>query len=222
MTSKSKTEYDLDMVSTAHFDHEREFERAWADPRHTRIERSSVDINRVLAEHYKTSEPLKFTRTMLWDVEARKAWQPDLYIPSVVRERSATSWGRLPAPDGTEFFKRTSEQRQWLARDVYRPVLEMVRLNAKQQRVTFIGASAFSDSAGNVLHAGTQQPLFHVEHSVGGSETQPVNLWRIVHLTDRPNDMLHQQDKMRASEFMLPEFVEIYIRDVLNINLDRV
>ena len=160
------------MVSTAPFDHVREFERAWADPRHTRIERPPVDINRVLAEHYKTSEPLTFTRTMLWDVEARKAWQPDVYIPSVVREGSARSWGRLPAGDGAESFQRTSEQRQWLARDVYRPVLELVRLDHKQQKVTFIGAIEFSDSAGNVLHAGTHQPLFHVEHSVGGSETR--------------------------------------------------
>ncbi len=51
--------------------HEAEFERAWADPSNTRFELPSVDVNRVLAEHYHTSEPLTFTRTMLWDMEAR-------------------------------------------------------------------------------------------------------------------------------------------------------
>ncbi len=58
-------------------DHEGEFQRAWADPSNTRLELARVDVNRVLAVHYRTSEPLTFTRTMLWDMEVRKAWSPD-------------------------------------------------------------------------------------------------------------------------------------------------
>ncbi len=60
------------MNSISQPNHEGEFERAWADPRNTRVEPPSVDVNRVLAEHYRTSEPLTFTRTMLWDMEVRK------------------------------------------------------------------------------------------------------------------------------------------------------
>ena len=91
--------------------HEGEFQRAWADPSNTRPEVPPVDVNRVLAEHYRTSEPLTFTRTMLWDMEVRKAWRPDRYIPSVVREGSAHTWGRRSAADGTESFVRSSQQR---------------------------------------------------------------------------------------------------------------
>lgn len=74
--------------------HEEEFERAWTDPRNTRIELPPVDINLVLARYYRTSEPLRFTRTMLWDMEVKKAFRPDLYIPSVVSEGSSRYWRR--------------------------------------------------------------------------------------------------------------------------------
>ena len=71
-------------VGFRQLNHEGEFQRAWADPSNTQFELPPVDINRVLAEHYRTSEPLMFTRTMLWDMEVRKAWRPDRYILSVV------------------------------------------------------------------------------------------------------------------------------------------
>ncbi len=48
------------MNSTSQLNHEGEFERAWADRSNTRVEPPSVDVNRVLAEHYRTSEPLTF------------------------------------------------------------------------------------------------------------------------------------------------------------------
>ena len=82
------------MNSISQLNHEGEFERAWADPSNTRFELPSVDVNRVLAEHYRTSEPLTFTRTMLWDMEVRKTWRPDLYIPSLAQEGSAGTWSR--------------------------------------------------------------------------------------------------------------------------------
>jgi len=55
---------------------------------YTRAVQPEIDINRVLQERYETSEPLTFTRTMLWDVEQRKAAAPGTYIPFVVRESS--------------------------------------------------------------------------------------------------------------------------------------
>jgi hypothetical protein len=54
-------ESQLDLVA--------EFERAWADPRYTRCVQPAIDINQGLDERYETSEPLTFTRTILWDVE---------------------------------------------------------------------------------------------------------------------------------------------------------
>lgn len=209
------------MNSTNQLNHENEFDRAWVDSSNTRFELPPVDVNQVLAERYRTSEPLTFTRTMLWDMEARKAWRPDRYIPSVVREGSAYTWGGRPAADGTESFVRSSQQRLWLEPAEYGLVLEQVHVDPTQQKVTFIGAAELPDRDGNLLRAGTRQPLFHVVHSVGGDESRPLNRWRIVHLTDRPEPQLAERFTRMANDVWLPEFIEIYIRNDLNIKLTR-
>ena len=201
--------------------HEGEFQRAWADPSNTQIELPPVEVNRVLAERYRTSEPLTFTRSMLWDMEVRKAWRPDRYIPSVVWEGSAHTWGRRSAADATESFLRSSQQRLWLEPAVQGRVLEQVCLESTQQKVTFIGAAEIPDLDGNLLRAGSRQPLFHVEHSVGGAESRPLNRWRIVHLTDRPDRRLVERFTLMANDRWLPEFIEIFIRSDLNIELTR-
>jgi hypothetical protein len=209
------------MNSNSRLNHESEFERAWADPSNTRIELPSVDVNRVLAEHYRTSEPLTFTRTMLWDMEVRKAWRPNRYIPSVVQEGSASVWNKRSAAGGVESILRSSRQRLWLKPTEYGLVLEQVYLDPSQQKVTFIGAAEFSDGDGNILRAGTRQPLFHVVHSVSGDESRPLNNWRIVHLTDMPEHRLVELFTRMANDVWLPEFIEIYIRNDLNIKLSR-
>jgi len=95
-------------------DHWREFAAAWADPRHTRFELPPADINQLLAGRYAIGSPLAFTCDMLWDVEVRKAWRPDRYIPGVVRVGSAHVWGRRQKAGGTESFARSSRQPLWL------------------------------------------------------------------------------------------------------------
>ena len=209
------------MNSISQFDYEGEFQRAWADSSNTQFELPPVDVNRVLAEHYRTSEPLTFTRTMLWDMEVQKAWRPDRYIPSVVSEGSAHTWGQRKAADGTESFVRSSQQRLWLEPAEYGLVLEPVWLNPTQQKVIFIGAAELADCDGNILRAGGRQPLFHVEHSVGGDESQPLNRWRIVHLTERPENRLVELFTLMGNGVWLPEFIEIYIQSELNIKLAR-
>jgi hypothetical protein len=199
--------------------HESVFQEAWADPSNTSIELPPININEVLAEHYHTSEPLTFTRTMLWDMEVRKALRPDSYIPSVVQEGSAQSWGQQPAADGAETFVRSSLQRLWLEPQNYGLVLELVRLNHTEQKVSFIGALEHPDGDSNLLRANGEQPLFHVEHSVSGDELQPLNRWRIVHLTNGPKHELTELFKVMANSVLLPEFVENYIRNDLNIGL---
>src|SRR5205823_14000698 len=59
-------------------DHEMIFRRAWEDPAATRYELPAVDVNQALADRYDLGRPLAFTRTLLWDLEARKARRPDL------------------------------------------------------------------------------------------------------------------------------------------------
>ena len=200
-------------------DHEAEFERAWTDPINTRIDLTPVDVNLVLARYYRTNEPLRFTRTMLWDMEVKKAFRPDLYIPSVVSAGSSHVWRRQVA-DGTESFVRCSRQRLWLKPSERGLVLEQVFLNPARQGATFIGAAELLDNDGNLLRAGEGQPLFHVEHSVDGGEFRPLNRWRIVYLTDRPEQRLIERFTL-AKDVWLREFVEIYIRRDLGIELTR-
>ena len=102
-------------------------------------------------------------------------------------------------------------------------VFDLIRhgLNPAQQQVTFIGAAELPDRDGNLLHAGARQPLFHVEHSVGGDESRPLNKWRIVNLTDRLEHRLVERFTLMAKDVWLPEFIEIYIRSDLNIKLTR-
>ncbi|MYH19450.1 MAG: hypothetical protein F4132_10110 [Gemmatimonadetes bacterium] len=200
--------------------HEAEFEQAWADPDNTRIELAPVDINRTLVRYYRTNKPLTFTRTMLWDMEVKKAFRPDLYIPSVVTKGSSHFWYRQALAGGTESFVRCSRQRLWLEPSNHGLVLERVCLNPGRQRVTFIGTAELPGRDGNPLRAGDKQPLFHVEHSVDGSELRPLNLWRIVYLTDGPRQQLIDRFTL-AKDVWLREFVEIYIRRDLKIALNR-
>ena len=200
--------------------HEEEFRRAWTDRRNTRVELPPVDVNRVLSKYYRTNESLTFTRTMLWDMEVKKAYRPDLYIPSVVSEGSAHCWRQRAAGGGAESFVRCSQQRLWLEPQERGLVLEQVFLNPAQQCATFIGAAELLDEDGNVLRAGEKQPLFHVEHSVDGDESRPLNRWRIVHLTGRREQKLIERFNL-ARHVWLREFIEIYIRRDLGIDLTR-
>jgi hypothetical protein len=208
------------MTAVTELDHEKEFARAWADPRYTRGERPPVDVNAVLKAHYRLSEPLTFTRTQLWDMEVRKAYRPDIFIAGVVEAGSAGTWNRRELGNGHESFFRQTKQRQRLVPG-YDLVLEQVRVNPDNGKVTFIGTAELPGPDGTLLVAGTRQPLFHVEHVATGTEAQPLNEWRMVHLTDAPNQQLMDQFAKSASVY-LPPFLEVYIRDVLNIELTRI
>lgn len=195
--------------------HETVFAQAWADPANTRYEMRPIDVNAVLAERYEVSEPLVLTRTLLWDIEVRKARQPDLYIPRVVAEGSAQAWG------SDDTYVRCSSQRLWLEPDRRGLIIEQTHLNRAKQTVTFIGAASHPGPDGEPLQATSDQPLFHVEHAVGGDEDRPLNLWRTVHLTTAPDQRIIDVFGRIDSDPWLPIFVEIYVRDVLHIDLKR-
>jgi len=101
-------------------------------------------------------------------------------------------------------------------------ILERALLNHREQKTTFLGAAELTGPDGTRLRAGSGQPLFHVEHSVGGgSESQPLNQWRIVHLTEAPDDRLTAVFEHLAVSPWLAEHTEIYIRHDLGIQLTR-
>jgi hypothetical protein len=209
------------MSEGSSMDLEAEFARTWVNPTHTSYELPDVDVNEVLAERYVTNKPLLLTGTMLWDMEVRKAANPGDYIPNTVLAGSAHAWGRQEVEGGAEHLVRSSRQRLWLRPDEYGTVLERVHLNHMQQKVTFIGTAELTGPDGNLILADAEQPLFHVEHSVGGTESRPLNRWRIVHLTDAVDPHLLRRFSDMAKYPWLAEYVEIYIRRDLGIELGR-
>jgi hypothetical protein len=194
-----------------------EFDRAWRHPQHTPIELEPLDVNALLQQDYILSEPLRLTHSLLWDAEAKKAWDPRRYIPHVVRE--GQSWGRTTLTEGDQRFLRASQQRAWKT-DAYGQILEEVYLSPRECKILFLGRAELVGEDGRALRAGSHQPLFHVEHSVGGTDTQPLNLWRIVHLTPEKDDALAQRQVTAMSEVMR-QFIAIYVERELGRKLTR-
>jgi hypothetical protein len=74
---------------------------------------------------------------------------------------------------------------------------------------------------GEALEASDFQPLFHVEHGVGGSEREPLNLWRIVLLTSERDRRYEEPFQQTARAGLLPGIIEIYIEKDLGMRLTR-
>jgi hypothetical protein len=205
-------------------DHVTEFERMWSDPAYTSSALPPLDVNHAIAKSYDVPAPFTMTRGMLWDMEVRKARTPERYLPSVMRPGSVRIWGDQPArDDGVEIFVRASMQHPWVGGSDYGLVLEQVCLDPAAQRVTFIGATQLVDDDGEVVHAGTIQPLFHVEHAVAGTESRPLSLWRVANLTDArtTREALTRHFSGLANLPWLYEYIELYIRNDLGVDLKR-
>ena len=195
-----------------------ELENCWLNPAFTQIVLDDVDVNQVLT-HYTTNKPISFTRTMLWDMEKKKAWNPADYIPYVVRKGSARSWGKQPCNmTDCEIFVRSSQQKQWLHPDIYEEVYEEVYVNNKDQIVTFLGVKILPGRS-DVLTP--RQPLFHIQHAVGGTEARPLNKWRIVHLTKEKDTQLITHFKKFNDPTTLPGFIKVYIEKDLHVTIEH-
>jgi hypothetical protein len=194
------------------------YRAAWENPAHTRFELPPVNVNKVLRERYSLRPPLTLTRTAIWDMERKKAWDPATYIPYVVSQGG--SWGRETLPDG-ERFSRASMQKGWIAPGEGR-VLEDVYLSAATQSIVFLGRERMRGENGDDLRASDFQPIFHVAHGVGGSEDEPLNLWSIVLLTAEENRLYHRPFEEMVAAGWLPGFIEIYIGRDLGVELERV
>jgi hypothetical protein len=196
-------------------DHEKVLDEAWHTPGVTAIDLPPVDVNRVLAERYELDRDVTFTREMLWDMEARKAAAPDVYIPTVVKAGSATKWPSV-RHGGLEDFTRVSDQRLWADPDRFGTIIEHVRLDHDNQRAFFVGATDFEGRT-----ATTDQPIFHVEHSVAGPQDQPLNLWRVILLTEQVDQRLLDVFTAMGEDPYLRVFIEVYLQKDLGVSFRR-
>ena len=201
-------------------DHAAIFEQAWDAPGTTSVELPPVAVNDVLRDRYDVRPPFRYTGSQLWDMEIRKATAPERYIPTVVRPGSADRFESVHHGE-LEDFTRVSDQRLWTDPERYATVIEHVRLDHENRRAFFLGTNSFRAPDGRILTAGAGQPLFHVEHSVGGNEEAPLNLWRIVHLTDTPDPSLVAAFDQLANEQYLRVFLEVHLREDLGRQLVR-
>jgi len=209
---------EIASLPSAYTDALNEFEDAWNNPRFTQIELPAVQVNRVLKEKYSASGTVELSRSMVWDMETKKAWDPLTYIPYVVSEGG--SWGRHDLASGVERFSRSSIQRSWLNVGRGR-VLEDVFVDLATQKVLFMGRAQLPRED-VVLRADAYQPLFHVEHAAGGAETDPLNLWRIVILTEQKDERYKVPFDEMVRQGRLPGFLEIYIERDLHVKLTRI
>jgi len=196
----------------------REYQDAWNNPLHTRFELPSVNVNKVLKDRYRVTADKRLTRSMMWDMETKKAWDPLTYIPYVVSE--GRSWGRNTLRDGSERFSRSSLQRGWITPERGR-VLEDVYVSHANQVIFFLGRPQMTEESGKELQASRFQPLFHVEHGVGGSEEEPLSLWSIVLLTPEKDARYEQPFEQMVRAGLLPGYIEIYIEKDLHMQLTR-
>ena len=194
------------------------YRAAWDNPAHTRFELPPVNVNKVLRERYSLRPAKALTRTAIWDMERKKAWDPRTYIPYVLSEGG--SWGREMLPDG-ERFSRASMQKGWIAPGEGR-VLEDVYLSDATQSIVFLGRERMRGPSGEDLRASDFQRIFHVAHGVGGSEDEPLNLWSIVLLTAAEDRRYHRPFEQMVAAGWLPGFIEIYIAKDLGVALSRV
>ena len=199
-------------------DAEAEFERAWEDPKNTPFEMPGVDVNKVLAQRYTMNPSRALTRSMVWDMELKKAWDPKTYIPYVVS--SGRSWGRHELPGNYEHFFRASVQIGWVTHERGN-VNEEVFVDRDRRRILFMGRQEMTTDTGETSIASDHQPLFHVEHAAGGSEESPLNVWRIVLLTEKRELRFTEPFKAMVEAGLLPGFLEIYIERDLGIALAR-
>src|SRR6266545_1365006 len=93
----------------------RAYREAWDNPAYTRFTLQPINVNKVLRDRYRMAPARKVTRSEIWDMEARKAWDPRNFIPYVVSE--ARSFGREKLADGAYRFCRASMQKGWIAPD---------------------------------------------------------------------------------------------------------
>ena len=199
---------------------EKAFFQARENPNYTTIALPPLDVNKALADHYENKGAFRMTTDLLWEMETLKAKDPGSFIPGTVKRGSASSW-QPRGKSNSDTFWRVSDQRLWLDLNSYGTVIEEVNLNHRSKEATFIGRKNGASPSGEKHIAGDRQPIFHVKHGVSGTYEQPLNTWEIVFETSEQDPSLLRVFEERSLTAELPEYIEIFIRDVLGVQIKR-
>lgn len=201
-------------------DFEAAFEQAFIDPRYTATSFPPSDVNSVIESNYEVDSPFVYTRSQLWDMEVKKAHEPETYLYQLVRPGSVLQLDKHQDKH-LEYFVRISDQKTWKNTSIFTRVIERVCLDHTSRRAFFLGEESLELPGGTRILAGKEQPIFYVEHSVAGTEDAPLNIWRIVLLTDQKDESVISVFKDMAESKYLREFNEVYIRRDLKHKLVR-
>ncbi|UKZ95693.1 uncharacterized protein TrAFT101_010514 [Trichoderma asperellum] len=153
-------------------------------------------------------------------MEYNKAHNPGKYLRHILRPGSVRVFNvRKDGP--REIFVRVSDQATWVDPSKYSTIIEQVFIDNESQREFFIGIPEVEDPEGKRIVTGPQV-LFHVEHSATGTEDEPLNVWRIVHLDKDEDGKIKEVFAKMGASLYLREFNEVYIREDLGKKLNRV
>lgn len=203
-------------------EHQQIFNEAFAEPGNTTVDMPPIIVNRILhSGSYKVNPSITYTRTHLWDMEVKKAHNPDLYLRHILRPGSLQIFD-VVKNGPVETFIRVTDQKAWTDPSKYTTVIERVSLDSDTHQAFFIGVPEIDGPDGRKIVSGKEQPIFHVEHSASGTEREPQNIWRIVFLDKDENGELQETFKRMAASPYLREFIEVHIREVLGEGLVRV
>lgn len=196
------------------------FATAFANPAYTAATLPPEDVNAKLG-NYISAKPLTYTKTQLWDMCQRKASAPQLYLGQPrIKPDTTRRFPSIRKDDKIEEFVRVADHQQWKDPTTYGTVIEYVIVDHEKLLVSFVGLSEFVTPEGEVIKKGPG-PLFHVQHGVEGTEEKPLNTWRIVIETEKPDEQALKNFEMLGKSPWLKPYSEYYLKEVLGAGLER-
>ncbi|MCE7011098.1 hypothetical protein LWC34_51090 [Kibdelosporangium philippinense] len=196
------------MASELAQDYAAEFDRDWTAAENTPVEFPPMDVNALIKQHFRLGRELVASKSMLWDLLVRQAHAMDIYVPCRIKPGSMRTFSTEESD-----FIRVSDQPVWTDDTRYTQVIQRVFVDNDRRAVLHLGTGHMTTPDGEYLWAGADQPLYHIEWVVTGTETRPILRRRMVHLTDAPDARLAWYFARLMREKPMVESLEIYLRE---------
>ncbi|SMC52577.1 hypothetical protein [Kibdelosporangium aridum] len=198
-------------------DYAAEFHREWTAAENTPVEFPPMDVNALVKRHFRLGRELVVTKNMVWDLLVRKAHAMEVYLPGRIKPGSIRTY-----PTEESDFIRVSDQPVWTDDTVYTQVIQRVFVDEERRAVLHLGTAHMTTPDGEYVWAGLDQPLYHVEWVVTGTEMRPFLRRRMVHLTDAPDTRLAWYFARLMREKPMVDSLEIYLRKQWGVDMTHV